>query len=236
MESLLFLNTRNSSTNLTYNPSWNLSNAVQFRNATAFSMAFVSAEFANTVYPINAYNNKLYFTDTTTRTATVPVNNYTGTQLATELQTQMNAESTTNYTVTFDSQSKKITITGDASFIITDGAYNMNEELGIEYFTAGTTMVGDNPINLSGTAFVDVLINVSTSNFHSGNYQNVLTRIPVNGNFGDVVYYQAPQIMEMMLYDGTLDNIYCQLRDDKGNLWTLPSNSHLSLTLKLTVK
>ena len=237
-ESLLFLSTRNSVTNLNYNPEWNLNAAIQYGDLKDFTISLVSAEFANSVYPINSFNKYFYFEETGPlyKVIELPHNNYTGAQMATTLASLMTAASTETYTASFDSQSQKLRIESTATFLITGGLYNCNDELGFEFFNNATFAISDNPINLAGSAFVDLVCNVATNNYTVGLSKTVLTRIPINVNFGSHVYHQAMFPTEITLSDEGFRYLYCQLLDDKGNLWPLPRNTHLSLTFKITKK
>ena len=85
-------------------------------NASHFIIDNVSL-FGNQ-YSVDARNNKIYFDDGSARTGTITSGRYTGSELATELQNTCNNISA-GYTVTYDSNTNKITFANAASFSLT---------------------------------------------------------------------------------------------------------------------
>lgn len=243
MTSLLFLSTRDGELRETYNTFWSI-NLPRLNTLQGFEIALQNIEFPNLVYPINAYNNKLYISEDGggTLTATLTPNAYTGDQMAAELKTQLEAAGAGTYTVTYDKQSKKFTIAvsgAKAAFAFVDGATNAYEAIGFDSVslpTSAASLTSSYPVNLSGSQYVDVVTNFSSHNYSVSTTAHVLVRVPLNENFGSIIFYEPSSDDSLFVTTNQLDEIYMQLRDDKGNYWELPYTSHVSMTLKITPK
>lgn len=240
MSSLLFLNTRDGEVDENYNNFWSI-DLPRLNMLRDFRISLQNIEFANTVYPINRHNNKLYFSEdgNPTVTATLSVNSYTYTTMAVELKAQLEAAGAGTYTVTYNTSSKKFTIAvsgGATNFQWVTGVDNAYEELGFDesLFTNSISLTSNYPINLSGSRYVDVVTNFSGFNHSVSTTANVLVRVPIDVNFGSVVFYEPNTDDNLFVSADQLDDIYVQLRDEKGNFWELPKNSHLSITFKIT--
>jgi hypothetical protein len=257
--SLLFLSTRNSQVTETYDALYSVY-LPRLNILKGYYMALQNIEFPNTVYPINSKNNVLLWDDYDDSLAatvsnlqiTVPENNYTGPQLATKLQELMRAVSTIDYIVSYDDQAKKMVFQGDVNdtLLWVSVSNSMYEELGFSEtgasfstaqditpgadLTAANNFSSDHPINISGTAYVDVVTNLSTLNHSLGTTANVLVRVPMNVAFGNVVFYEPATDDALFIPAQRLDEFFVQLRDDKGNSWELPPLSHVSMTMKIT--
>ena len=244
MSSLLLFNTRDSETDTPYDTFWPI-HVSRLNNLTRFKITLQNIEFPNVVYPINRFNNNLYFSedDAGSFTATLTPNGYTGTQLAAELKTQLEAAGAGTYTVTYDTQSKKMTIAvagAVAAFQFLTGVNNAYGELGYELTSASdadaASYTSDYPINISGSAYVDVVTNFSTHNHSVSTTSNVFARVPLADSFGSVVLYE-PHTDDSLFVNATEIGFFnMHLRDDKGNVWELPKNAHVSLALKITAQ
>jgi hypothetical protein len=235
-ESMLFLNTKHcTNPSIPYNATWYITD-VRLNLLTKYSISLQTIEFNNAVYPFNAYNNKIYFDEGAgTLTATITPSSYTGSTLATELTTQLTAIGAT-YTVSYNSVTKKFTISITAgTFKFVSGNNNCYDELGINVNTQTflATQSSDYPVSLSGTNYVDVISNFSHLNYASSGYGSLLCRVPVNVAFGGIVYYEPSTDDSVEDFGGNLDNLSLSLRDDKGNPFELPSNASVSYTFKV---
>jgi hypothetical protein len=238
MSSLVLLNTRDSETSVNYNTFWQIQRP-QLNTLKGFKLSLQNIEFANTVYPINANNNIVTFDEGGgSLTATLTANSYTGSELASHLKTQMDAAvgAGDTYTVTYDSQSKKLTIASTGTYFFVSGVANHAfDELGITTLddAAAASRTSDVPINVSGSQYVDIVTDLSNLNYSSSTTAHVLARVPLNVAFGQVVFYEPNNDGSLFSTVDHLDYVSMALRDDKGNLWELPSNSYVSLVLKL---
>lgn len=231
---LLILSTRQSNGD-NYYGSWTIQNP-QLNNLYGYKIALKNASFPNSVYPINSYNNKISFNDGGGLvTITLDQRNYNGSEMAVFLSAAMTAAGSTVHTVTYDSDFKKLVwaaLAGTTTFsAVNNNAY---EELGISTsFTYTTATYSTNPVNLGGTSYVDIVTDLANENYATGSTNDILCRVPMNASFGEYVSYE-PSIEDIISPSGvSLGTIRFQLRDDKGNLFQLPDNAHMSLVFKL---
>lgn len=243
MSSLIFLNTRDSIYPDTPHRTTFEINNLRGSGIKGYRVSFQNVEVPNLVYPINSYNNRIYFSENggSVLTATLTPNKYTGATLATEIKTQMDAAGTLTYTVSYDEQSEKLTISvvlpDEFEFVYSSTYYQYNayEEMGFNYqnFTSGATFEGDAPINISGTQYVDLITSFATNNWSSSTTSSVLARIPMIVSFGNVIFYEPSSDDDLFVSETRLDSINIELRDDKGNQFVLPFNSNFNMVLKL---
>jgi hypothetical protein len=231
MSSLLFLNTRDSDGGNNYETFWHFARP-DLNMPRAFTLSLKNVEFPNTVYPINEFNQNVYFNEgAATLTATLTPNDYTGAQFATEIKTRMDAAGGQVYTVTYDAQSKKLTLSAPGNFQLESGANDALEEMGFETLVSSTSMTSDYPINISGSAFMDVVVDIANRNFSTSTSSHVLCRVPLNVSFGQLVFYEPPSHAKMFISKERFDQLYISLRDDRGKQFKLPNNAYLSLVL-----
>jgi len=235
----LFLDTNNSNSPDTPADTNFELNFAAGNNTSNYSLSLESCSFPNSVYPINSNNNKIYFKENggATLEATLQSNNYTGTEFATQIQTQLDAAGANTYTVTYDSQSKKITITENAANTIqlVAGDNDVYDNIGFIVTSAdANSITADNPVRLDGSLFIDIITNIGTQNYSSSGRTNVLARIPLSGNFGNVIFYHDESETYLDLAEDDIGYIETRLLDDKGNTFDLPSNANVSYVLRLT--
>jgi hypothetical protein len=236
--SLLFLNTDDSQ--FTQNASdalFELDSNV-FGDLTNFSLSLQSAELANTVYPINRFYNKIYFKENAgaTLTASLDFNNYTGTEFASEVQTKLNSVGTLSYTVAYDNQSKKLSIstTIGNTFQLVEGTNDVYREMGYAVPTADSiSLISDYPVRLDGSAWVDILSSVGHMNYSSNGRDNVLSRVPLNVPFGNVIFYENESDDFLRTLSSDISTLELRMVDDRNNPFELPNNSPVGYVLKL---
>jgi hypothetical protein len=198
--------------------------------------------FANTVYPINVNNNILIYEEnsaSSTTTSTITIQNYSGPQFATELQTQMNTDTQegTVYTVTYNSQTKKISIVTDGNDFRISSASSCLDEIGLDYTgmsVASTSAEMLYPVQLGGSNYVDVVSNLSVKNINTSGRSNILARVYITVPFGSIQTYQNSTEDKIPLFSEELSSLELRLIDEKGNLWELPPNSHAAYSMKLS--
>lgn len=241
MDINLFLNTRNCKNNSNYQPKFELP-TLQRHGHSNMKLSFISAEIPNLRYTIHTGNQHLVFQEnstTTNITATLTPKEYTASQLATELKTQLDAEGSNTYTVSYDSQTKKFTITANSTntfkiMSISTCLY----EIGYEPMSSfETSKVGDYPVQLSGTHYIDIIVaNLPTKCVSSDSRQNILARIPLTSGFGTICYYQEQHKHEIHLGDPEhLKDLEFELRDDQNRLFVLPATAYVSFQFSLKV-
>lgn len=178
------------------------------RQEKVAAMKILSAEIPFVFDVINSSNNTFTYTDTgVPNTITIPPGTYTGPQLATELTTLISAISG-GFTVTWNSSTLKFTFNhvgaGAWSLFFPDRntPYSFLGFLpGIEYGNSGpSSVVSVIVANVTGPYYLYVnsskvgsLINF---NLTDGNPQGgsgpQVCRIPVNVNYGNVIFYNDP--------------------------------------------
>lgn len=238
---LLYLNSRDQNVLLDSNQNieWTISDP-RLNTLGPSTVSLINMEIPNVVYPINQYYNSVQFTDSAgTFSCTVADGFYTGSGLATALAAAMTATaSDRTYSGSFSTTTYKITITQDNgtnwSWVAVDN--DMYSELGITSFAApAVSHVGNAPVLLQGTNFVDVVCSElpSTNVVAGDSSQRVLARIPINENFGNIIFFQ-PNVGQMIpvSIDG-VSTLTIALYDDRGNPWILPPNAHFSLCLSI---
>lgn len=208
-----------------------------------YALSIQSVIFPNSVYPINANNNKIYWQEDGggTITSSIPIKNYSATQLATELQTLFNTDTGLGrtYTVSYDTQTKKFTM-GESvgipnTFQFVSGSNNAYDEIGIKADggAKSTSYQFDYIVDLSGTEYVDIQTDIGTNNYSSNGKSNILDRIPVGTSFGEIVAYQNTTDDFINLNEDSITTLEIRILDDKGNLWALPENSQVAMVFKL---
>lgn len=200
-----------------------------------FLLHVESISFPNVVYNVNSNYNTINLTDVGgTVTITLTTQNYTVTELVTELETKLNASSLSGtFTVTYSSQTFKLTIASDLVFTINSGT--ACELCGFTQLptASATSAVGDSPVRLDGTTYVDIITSIGKSSYSSNSLTNIFYRIPVHQRLGDLVYYQSTLADGIKIQDTQLTSFNLRLRDDHNNAYELPRNCYLSLVLKL---
>lgn len=225
----IYLNTKDSVTPDGTFFRWNLSSNV-IRGKRNYQLALKSVQFPNAVYPINAYNNKLYVTlSGVTDVATITPGIYSGLTLVAHLKTILDALAyAATFTVTYNTAQQNITITPSAgNFAIRIGTTTDTAAyiLGVSSAQAGTEVAAfttANPLNIGGTVFVDVLSNVGVNHVSSSFSSRVLCRIPIDVDFGVNVFWEPQQPIVMSLTSSDFDVFEIALRDDRANPYVLP--------------
>lgn len=238
---LLFLDTRHSIRPSTpWDTEFNLNNAIS-ANLDDYRMSIQSAEIPNLVYPVNRFNDQVYFTENAGPVITTSLTrkNYDGNELATVLATVMTAATTVaeTYTGTYDIYTKKITISAAGATAITfeDGASNSAEITGFTNF--GQILIGggvaENVVRIDGTEYIDILTNLNTSNYSSNGSSNVLFRVPMNTSFGTVVFQQNATTDFIFVSSSSMNTFSIFIRDAQGRPFELPPNANCSFVFKL---
>lgn len=229
---LIMLDTRDSvNPDEPHNAHFNLN--LKMNELTNTHMGLSQVQFSNTVYPINSNYNTLIYQENSgasTITLTIVPNNYTGSQLATYLSINMSAATLNGitYTVTYDSQSKKLVFSLSVLNFRILPTSTCLLELGISKLgmtIAATSKIGDFPVELSGSKFIDVISNISCRHISSSDYSNILVRIPLNVGFGEVVIYEPTNPILFNIFQDNLSRVELRLIDDRRNLFVLPANS-----------
>lgn len=240
----IYLDTVDGDRDNNYNTIWSISNP-RLNLLDGFSISLHSVMFPNTVYPTNEYNNILEVTENGVDAWSIVLtpNVYTGSSIATALQSSLNDADISNpltgvYTVTYDSTSKKLSFSSTVAFTFVLVSNNCYENLGLDtstFSSFSTSWVSSFPVHLEGTKYVDVITNISNMSYSSRVSGHTLCRVPVTVGFGNIVFYSNNYQEHLQTSTLHLDEISIQLKDDRGNFYKLPKNSHLSLVFTLNI-
>lgn len=210
-------------------------------DASQYEVSILNMAFPFSAYPINQYNNKVYISENggATITVTLDTKAYTWVTLSNELATKLTAASGVGnvYSVGYNSNTYLYTVTAGGAalaFAFVDGVNNTYSELGCPPLDTPLTVIPFTcPINIAGTRYVDVISNWSGITYSTSTTASVLARIMVDVSFGYEVIY-APALPHKFIISAThIDNLFIQLRDDKGNPFLLPDNAPFSMVLQI---
>lgn len=256
MSRSLYLNSKDSINSTTPHLAQWVVPTLDLNQIVQYGVRVKSVAFNNARYTVHAGNNQINFTEfdgtSNTDTYTITLTNqcYTGSQLATEIASKMTTASTADQTFTYsgsyDSQTKKITIT------LTNGLPNVfkfNSVSNDAYRLAGFTdadiasqtnavsQTSDTMVDLAGTKYIDVLSrSLSTANISSSTTGSILCRVPMTTDIGSVIYYINQDPSVLTLRNDNLENIDIELRDDEGSLFVLDANHDFAINLEFTIK
>lgn len=181
------------------------------------------------VYTINSNNNKLYWTDSDskTKTSTITSGNYDENTLATAIAAQMNADKTSadTYTCTVNTTSAKFTIannTNNFQLTCTSATSAIWDTLGYTTSsnkTGSTSYTGTNVYNLQPTTMIYICSSISGGNdsrVQAGDFP-IIGSIPISSNFGDIITFIADtdDTFDMI---NTGSTVHFELRDDQLRL------------------
>lgn len=238
---LLFLNTNDGLYGTPYDQEWEIrSNVLQ--SVQDFDIRLKDIQFPNAVYPINRFNNRLYFQEEggSLFTAVIPVGNYNGTTFAAAVTVAMDGVSTHTYKNVYDTTTFtiKTSIVGNTpAFRFIPGDFSCMVPLGYTNFQPtefSLQHIAPYPVHLSGTRFVYLLTNLTAGkNYSTTNQNSVLDKVPIDVPFGEEVVYEPNNENWVNIADAGLDNIHIRLVDQNGNNYELPNNTAMALTFMI---
>lgn len=192
------------------------------------SIQIRSIEIPFSFYPINVNNNTVAWEDNVPNSYSCTLTNkyYTGSDLATELATKMNAEMS-GFTVTYDNNTMKFTFANATQFKFVPDSMSGDVLLGISNTitqSLGTSKVSDRVVNFAGSNY----LLIESSNLSGGRALSqlsgktrrpVLCKVPVNQDFGLILYMEAQSDDLMLRYDQNFrfDEIDFQVVDSDFN-------------------
>lgn len=218
--------------------SWDLNFPVA-NDFSGYTLSLQECSIPNLVYPFTTQNNKIYFKENggSTLTATITSQNYNSTEFVSELQTQLNSAGSLTYTVSYDSQTEKLSISVPIpdTFQFVAGDNNAYYEIGLvlDDETDSSSKTLTNPIRLDGSAYIDLQLSIGNMNYSSNGKTNVFGRIANAVPYGGINYYSNDSDDFLSLVVSDITNIDMRLFDDKGNRFQLPSNCNVSIILKI---
>lgn len=94
------------------------------------------------------------------------------------------------------------------------------------------TFVGDDPVMLGGTGFVDVNIRAGLDVMHScGRQLDTVVRVPLDVQFGEDKHYEPGNSACFSIDINYLRNLRVTLTDEWGNKMTVPNSTLFSMSL-----
>jgi len=201
------------------------------------SIALQSIVFSNSVYPFTSRNNKLIFQEDGINLdiiATITPGVYNSTEFETELKTRLDAAGSNTYTVSYNSNTLKLSISTNGTSLKIRESSTCLYELGFSESDTlfNSTLTGDYPLRLDGSQYVKIVSSFYTENISSDN-QRVMACIPLISSVGSLLYYAPEELTFHRLPEDALQNISLRLRDDKNRPFELPSNCSVQYTFIL---
>lgn len=202
-------------------------------------LALKKVSFMNGRYNIHSGNKTIVFQEDGTAsdlTATLTEQNYTAAQLATEIASKMTTASANTITCSYDSQTFKFTISTDGTSLKLTSGTTCLKELGFTAQTSftNTSITSDLVVRLDGTQYVDVISNSLHSINKSTNDRSILARIPVQAAVGELVVWEANELVFHDFSSDQVQSLNMRLQDDQGNSFTLPANCSVQYTFVAT--
>ena len=210
---------------------------IELRDPLEGRYKIVSAIIPNTFYNVVAgQNDKIYFNDGTNKSAVIPAGNYSVNTLPGAIKTAMDAVSSIVFTVTINSITNKMTITGDSAFSLNFGTFTSSSIaplIGFAYTNTNSAVshVGGNVVDLAYPRSVIVDIN-QTTNVQSLNglsYGSLWFPVETNGN--DVTFFKSEADYAMFITLQRCTRLQVRLRDDQGNSLSL-NGADMQILLK----
>ena len=207
-------------------------NSNEKTNGTYFLTDFV---MNNSLYNVNNNNNKIYFAEGGSLTATLTNGYYTRNDLASEIKTQMDATGAETYTVSYNNITGKYTFsaTGNFNFEFATNTTNSSRKLlgfNEEDTVSNTQITSSNIVDLSSYKFIYVNIKENKiSQYYGKNYFSASLKINDNSSFlSNIRYeYKADSNRQYVKFNNTksikyefYDENFNEL-DFNGNEWSM---------------
>jgi hypothetical protein len=153
-------------------------------------------EIPMTFYLFDSNHNSLILAEGATNFSIVlPVGNYSISQITTELPALLNAESPMGNTYNVSVSNGFLTVSSTGTFNISGGT--MNALLGLPASSlTDTSITGSSVVQLGYPNFLFLRSNLGSLSPYDAQINNsqvsnnILARIPLNGNYGDIIFYQ----------------------------------------------
>jgi len=231
----IILDTKDSYTNEPYNASWNLTNYTPGSSKDS-TIALQSVILPNLVYPVNSNNNTVLFSEdgAGSFTATLTEGTYSSSEIISELKTKMDAVGSNAYTVTYNSNTFKITIATSGTSVQLLEDSTAQKVLGFPSTGSAdaSSITSSYPIRLDGSQYVDIITSLPSSNIVSDN-RPVFTRIPLAVAYGELLFYMPPVKQSLPLKHDSVITLDMRLTDDEGNSFELPINANIQYTFQI---
>lgn len=196
----------------------------------------------NLIYPIRENRNKVVINEGgADKVATIPDGHYDSSNFPGVLETALNSAGALTYMVTISSTTNKITIAATGAFVLkfTDRSSYMWKILGFNYdstTSSASSQTGTMPVRLDGDEyFVLQLENLSIENVSSSfATRGIMDIIPMNGAYGDVIYYTPNQVNNLVL--GQLNDLkFVRVHIVSQDGFDIPITDNCEILIKLRI-
>ena len=197
-------------------------------------LSFVST---NNIYNVNDNNNKIYWNENGGNLTTTLTNGcYNYTDFATHLSTQLNASASGTITISFNENTRKLTISNDThNFYFTFGTNTSNSARVLLGFnetdgTNSTSQTSTNPIDLN--TYKNIFINIKQNNNRNVegiDFFNTSFVINGTGTFGDTFRYINNDNFSQYVKFRNIKQVEITIHDLNNNSITLNSEYQLIL-------
>lgn len=114
------------------------------------------------------------------------------------------------------------------------GIINWIAPLGSTAGAAGTLSIGDDAVDISTSAFLDLAFNIPTTTYStSGVYDMTVARVPINQGFGELITYEPQHPFEFNLHGDQLERLRITCYNQWGAYYIMPDTAYLSVVLQL---
>jgi hypothetical protein len=197
------------------------------------------------IYPIRTNRNQIVINEGgSDLTATIADGYYDSSNFPAALKTALDAAGALTYTVTISSTTNVITISATGAFVLkfdtaTATSTDMWKILGFDYNSttaSASSQVGSMPVRLDGDEYFCLQIeNFQTPNVSSSfALRGIMDIIPMNGAWGDVIYYKPNQVNNFVL-GNTNDLKYLRIHITDQSGYDIPITDNCEILIKLRV-
>lgn len=201
------------------------------------SLSVESVIFSNLNLPVNEYCNTLVFQENNVNVnliTSIPSGYYTSLSFCAALKTALEDAGAGVFTCSISSSTNKLTINSSVSFKLVGGSALLRVMGFDPTSTFSTSAIGGSPVNLSGTNYVDMVIdNFITRSTKSGrNVGDIFARIPINKSYGNLIEWQNNDYDQLQV-SSSFSSMRFSLWDEYSQPFVLPKNASFSVVLKI---
>jgi hypothetical protein len=233
---------------------YNLATAINCPTGVRLLLSVYTASLPNVINNITEYNNRLYLnlmdglTTLSQHTLTLPVGIYSAFSFRDYFNAWAALEPllTPIITCIYDERTFRFSFvsTGDfkigasttCSHLIGVGKNDDNTyALPVLASTPFYTILMPSTVNFNPSPFIFLkMSNIPLSNINSrGVINDTLIRIPVNCNYGEMIYYRPIELNRFLIQVNDINNVELRLEDLNNNPLAIPSGVELQVAMKI---
>lgn len=214
--------------------SLNMITPLEIKNTVYSTIKIKSFQMTNTIYNVTNQNNELVISDALeTVTIIIPEQHYDMNTLKDYINEQL---SNTKYTMTYNENIHRFCIESTSTkFNIYGSSYELLGYKKDGESTLSNTLCFTNMPFLLGIQNVYIYSDeINVDNYCQAVHRNVLKKIPMTCNFGQVLFYNENESAEHIIHNSFIDTITIKLLDENANTLDLHS-THFFLTLEFSL-